>query len=227
MSEEAVRILPRRVDEDESTPPKPGAPIPKQKAPSVYVTGHCAVGNCYGTKNLTPDGKRLLPACNGRYEYRGTLILCTHSCHSEVREMLAMIEELNALTGGDNALSLPSQLREAATVTVRIDDTPLYDPFLSVPTLGGPRTFEPTPTGRAARGELEDKVRRAIIRVYGFESLTPETIAVLVNKEDPPSVGAVHAVLTRWEDKSFAILDRKPMRFVEFTELGKSHLMRQ
>lgn len=137
-----------------------------------------------------------------------------------------MIEEMNALTDGDGALALPAPLREAMTYVARIDDRTLYTPLLTVPTLDGPRTFEPTPTGRAARGELEDKVRLAIIKVYGFEGLTPDTIAVLVNKDDPPSVGAIHAILTRWEEKGLAIIARKPMRFVEFSELGRAHLMR-
>ena len=230
MSEETTRVLPRRAEEAEATPSKPGPPVPKQKAPSTYVTGHCAVGNCYGAKNTTADGKRLLPSCQWKYEYRGNMIVCTHSCHNDVSEMLALIEEMYSLSSGNPDLDLPSpvppQLREAMTYVARIDDRPVYTPLLTVPTLDGPRTFEPTPTGRAARGELEEKVRLAIIKVYGFEGLTPETIAVLVNKDDPPSVGAIHAILTRWEERSLAIIARKPMRFVEFTELGRAHLMR-
>lgn len=57
--------------------------------------------------------------------------------------------------------------------------------------------------------------------------LTPSAIANLLveveglDKEDRPSPGAVSAVLARWERVGYAVIEKSPTRFVDFTEAAK------
>lgn len=212
-------ILPTMRD-DAVVPGPIGKAAPK--AASQYVTGHCSVGNCYKTNNLSNDGKRMLPSCQWKYEYRDKLIVCTHSCHTEYAEMIELIRGMQSDDG--TPLPLPDRLREAANYVARIDDRPgrLAAPIVPIP--AGPREFTPTPSGRAAKGELEENVRKAIISVLGFPEITPNTLAFLIDPEDPPSVGAIHAVFRRWESKGLCTVHDKPFRFGEFTELGNQIL---
>lgn len=197
-------------------------PAQRESQPSRYVSGHCAVGNCYGSKKTDPAGKRQLPACQWKYEYRGKKIVCTHECHNAFQEMLDSIQEM----GGDG-FTLPPELSAAASYVATIDDRRSYIPLLSVPTLTPAREFGPTPTGRAARGELTEKVRKVLVAWHAkFDELTPEIIGILIDRENPPSVGAVHAVLRKWESMSYITIEMKPFRFGVFTELGRQALVK-
>jgi hypothetical protein len=94
--------------------------------------------------------------------------------------------------------------------------------------------FASTPTGRAARGQLEEQVRHFIctqIHAAGEDmikllGLQPMTISKGISREDPPSTGAVYSVLKRWESANLVDLDENPFRFVGFTERGKRELYR-
>lgn len=90
------------------------------------------------------------------------------------------------------------------------------------------REFPPTQSGRAARGELEAWVRKscddwAVDKPPEF--CTPLYISDDIAREqgiNPPSTGAITAVLDRWSILGFARIDRKPIRFVEYTKEGIS-----
>lgn len=89
------------------------------------------------------------------------------------------------------------------------------------------RSFGPTPTGRAARGELESWVlttcQEWVAEQYA-EMATPANIAQEIGRREginPPSVGAIGAVFDRWAAIGFAVCDRKPVRFIKFTEEGE------
>jgi len=88
------------------------------------------------------------------------------------------------------------------------------------------RTFAPTASGRAARGELEHDVKRAIdIFIIEQEEgfCTPTWISEEIAKSKgilPPSTGAVSAVLDRWVAYGFAETAKKPSRFVRYTDAG-------
>jgi hypothetical protein len=88
------------------------------------------------------------------------------------------------------------------------------------------RTFAPTPTGRAARGELETWVNTVcgiwLVEKYKWPC-TPLYISETIAKDEgikPPSTGAIAAVFTKWSDLGFADIQRKPLRFVSYTEAG-------
>lgn len=88
------------------------------------------------------------------------------------------------------------------------------------------RSFTPTATGRAARGELEAWVKDQcdiwIVEQDG-NLCTPTMIAEEIGKTQgikPPSVGAIGAVFDRWVKIGFAVIDKKPVRFTAYTEEG-------
>jgi hypothetical protein len=94
--------------------------------------------------------------------------------------------------------------------------------------------FAVTPTGRAARGQLEEQVRHVVctqVKAAGKEmiailGLTPATIGIMIDREDPPSSGAIHAVLKRWEGQAMVDLGESPFRFIGFTQRGERDLLR-
>lgn len=86
------------------------------------------------------------------------------------------------------------------------------------------RVFDPTPTGRRAKGQLEYEVLKVCYdfaaEVFDWELCTPKLVAeriATVNAIEPPSTGAINAVWNRWEALDFAKQDKKPSRFVGFT----------
>lgn len=87
-------------------------------------------------------------------------------------------------------------------------------------------SFTATPTGRAARGQLEDWVKKQcdiwLIEGYHFPC-TPVWISTEIGHDEgvePPSVGAISAVFDRWVKLGFAVVDKKPTRFSRYTEEG-------
>jgi len=87
------------------------------------------------------------------------------------------------------------------------------------------RSFDTTPTGRRAKGQLEYDVLKVCDEftqnVYDWEHCTPRLVAErigVINATEAPSTGAVNAVWDRWEKLGFAEQAKKPSRFVRFTE---------
>lgn len=85
---------------------------------------------------------------------------------------------------------------------------------------------------RRSRGSLEsdvkmicDKFVTGEVKLGDEENLTPHRIAKLIKDSEsldaPPSVGAVSAVLTRWEKIGFAAVEYKPFRFIDYTQAGR------
>jgi hypothetical protein len=88
------------------------------------------------------------------------------------------------------------------------------------------RTFDPTPTGRSARGELEAYVKEQcdiwLVDADG-SNLTPAKVSESIGKKygiKEPSVGAIDAVWKRWAQIGFAEIGKKPTRFLRYTEDG-------
>lgn len=89
------------------------------------------------------------------------------------------------------------------------------------------RKFNETPTGQMARGQLEELVLHEcnawLLDPEGFCS--PKYIADEIFRErggeSPPSHGAIGAIFDRWVQVGFADCQRKPVRFVQFTEEGR------
>jgi hypothetical protein len=74
---------------------------------------------------------------------------------------------------------------------------------------------------RRKRGELESNVE-VVCRLWldkhlaAVNELTTNWIALLIDASEPPSQGAIHAVLTRWSEHGYAKVEHKPFRFIEF-----------
>lgn len=92
--------------------------------------------------------------------------------------------------------------------------------------------FTATPTGRRARGQLEEDVREVCEEfardVYEWEHCTPKNVAERIAKKyaiEPPSTGAINAVWDRWEKLGFAKQDKKPSRFVSFVTDGSARTL--
>jgi hypothetical protein len=75
---------------------------------------------------------------------------------------------------------------------------------------------------RRARGALEVNVEAVCLlwldKHIPFEVLTPNEISLIIDAQEPPSIGAIYAVLTRWADAGLCITETNPMRFVKFTD---------
>jgi hypothetical protein len=214
------------------TETKPG----KKVVESTYVSGFCGIGSHEGAKNLSPSGQRL-KSCpqGGRFDGgRLGVMVCTCQCHDVTRQMEGMTGiQVPALEINRTTPSLDRLLREAERSSggakgpgIGVIDGP------SVTVASGVR-FAVTPTGRAARGQLEEQVRYAIcvqVKAGGemieLLGLSPSTLAVMIDRENPPSTGAIYSVLKRWESNGMVDLAESPFRFIRFTERGKRELFR-
>ncbi len=217
----------------------------KQAVESVYVTGFCGVGSHEGKEHKSSTGA-ILRSCpvGGRIEMTDGSghrsygdVLCTCSCHSMSRQM----EELTGVKfpafsprKSSPALSRLGLLSTPGATTAghgapgSVDvDRP------TVVTASGAR-FVVTPTGRSARGQLEEQVRHVIsvqVKAAGEDmiamiGLTTNTIAVLIDKDNQPSTGAIYSILKRWDGAAMVELADKPFRFLRFTDRGKRELLR-
>lgn len=86
---------------------------------------------------------------------------------------------------------------------------------------------DPTPSGTRRRGQLEEEVQRICVGYLKGEYssdedgyMTTKHIATLIDADSPPSSGAIHAVLLRWEKIGYAVLNRKPLEFSLVTPDG-------
>lgn len=90
-----------------------------------------------------------------------------------------------------------------------------------------------TPTKTRARGELESEVKAITdkflsgkIKLPEDKVLTPHYIALAIEKafgyDEPPSTGAVAAVLNRWNQYGYARFGDTPFHFTGLTERGES-----
>lgn len=88
-------------------------------------------------------------------------------------------------------------------------------------------------TQRRERGALEADVKSitddfvtGAFKTEDDNPLTPHRIAKAIAERDgldkPPSTGAVAAVLDRWDNYGFADIGEGPVRFVDYTEAGRT-----
>lgn len=206
---------------------------------STYITGFCSVGACEGTAKKSPSGQ-FLRTCRGTYSVpvshaygKQIEVVCTHACHApfnEIREMMAAMgkidtpaapvaaKETPTPTGGP----IPAQRPAPATTQAA---TGLL-PFQRATVEGMVRTE----TGRAAKGQLEEQVRLALVKSAIFVDagmVTPGYLSRVIDKEKPPSQGAIGAVMDRWEKKGLIQIGRKPLRISKVTSLGERILLRK
>lgn len=214
-----------------------------------FVTGFCANKQCEGTKPKasvtgtpmkTCDFWETCPCkCHAQitemYELAGMdreppeqsaeyLAWVREQRHQFVVPSLYDSDPMEPLSSPDGTDTPDADERPVATPPNGAQDpTSAPAPVVPVP------SFAPTPTGRRARGQLEYDVLAVCIdfaaNVYEWEICTPKLVAERIgkiNETEPPSTGAINAVWDRWEKLGFAVQDKKPSRFVEFSVMMPS-----
>ena len=195
-----------------------------------YKTAFCAKGRCEGTQPTDWKGAPM-STCK-------IWQTCPCDCHLMYDRMYAATDKPREVVNNsayrvDKSLFIMPSPEErvamhALSETVRPDAPQLVESPLpeAVPATIR-RTFTPTATGRAARGELESWVKDTcdVWIVENDGSLcTPTMIAEEIAREQglarPPSVGAINAVFDRWVKIDFAVIEKKPTRFIKYTEQG-------
>jgi hypothetical protein len=190
------------------------------------ITGWCANGGHEGKKARYSNGAPM-PTCTA-------INWCQCKCHAEIDEMFE--ETGRERTILDNPIYVPKpstfhledyiKPEPAAVDTDALPVATSQAPGVLPPVV--PKTFTPPPSGKAAKGELEDRVREvtdlwvAQFASTGFEC-TPKWISERIASKyriKPPSVGAIGAVFDRWTRYGFAVIERKPVRFSGYTEEG-------
>lgn len=202
-------------------------PCPQRDAHLLPMqTGYCFNGWCEGTKATSSSGKPV-PTCE-------FYITCPCKCHDDLDRLFTMTDqprilvESSAYVPDSGGFWMPSDDPEPVlsspdgVTTPVIIESPAPD---RVPASIG-RTFTPTPTGRAARGELEWWVKQHC-DIWLIDEppdlCTPSYLSVEIGRDQgitPPSVGAISAVFDRWVKLGFAVIAKKPTRFVGYTEDG-------
>lgn len=204
-----------------------GAECPKKNDHLLPMkTGFCNNGWCEGSKAKDWRGNPV-PTCE-------FIVTCPCSCHDQLDKLFAMTDAERIVVDSSGYRlpertywmpsdePLPPRSTDGGTVTHEYVESPAPD---TVPA-SIRRGFTPTPTGRAARGELEQWVKDEcdvwLIDKPG-EPCTPKYLAGEIARSQaipPPSVGAISAVFERWVKLGFAVIDKKPTRFVKYTEDG-------
>lgn len=200
--------------------PKRDAHIMKLK------TGYCSNGWHEGEK-ATGFGGDPVPTCK-------MILTCPCTCHDKLDKLYHMsgMERLPVDVSGYTPKPrtfwlpsddpLPALSSPSGTTAPRIIES-------AVPGRVAPRIerdFAPTPSGRAARGELEAWVlEQCDVWVIDEEDelCTPAMLATRIGREqgiNPPSVGAINAIFERWIKLEFARIEKRPTRFVGYTEEG-------
>lgn len=195
----------------------------------VYPTGFCQNGDHEGTARKSYRGNPKKSCPNWMY--------CPCQCHIAFDQLFAMSGRERTLV--DNSGYSPDRggfvmpsMEERARLHILsrshgasapiVEESPAPDlvPATIV------RSFAPTTSGRAAPGELELWVKQQcdiwLVENEKFPC-TPAYLSVEIGKArgvNPPSVGAISAVFDRWTRIGFGQIEKKPTRFVRYTEQG-------
>lgn len=195
--------------------------------PRGWVTGFCAIKHCEGTKPKGILTGTPMQTCMGA---SGS---CTCACHKKLDEMYKMVGLERVTT--QNPDYKPASVtwwmptaEDRAMWSETKKDTP---PPVVVPSIM-PDVLPPTvvvqrtesTSGRRVKGALEDEVR-AVTDLWVALAMpqvvcSPAWIAEKIDAENPPSTGAISAVLDRWVEYGFATMEKKPTRFTGYTEAG-------
>ena len=194
-----------------------------------YKTGFCGIGLCEGTKPKSFTGKPM-KTCP-------MYLTCPCSCHKQLHMLYKLSEMPRQLVenpewqpeprtfwmpSDDPSWDIAHSSSPSESTAPVIIESPAPD---RVPATVA-RSFGTTATGRAARGQLEYWVKEMcdVWLIETYESpCTPAWISSeIARKEaiDPPSVGAINAVFERWVKLGFALVEKKPTRFIKYTDEG-------
>lgn len=178
-------------------------------------TGFCIMKQCEGTKPVSPSGKGL-KTCDYWMD-------CPCECHTNITDMCEMagvertLRNVSLYTPDVGRYWMPTPEFMAAlraTLKPAVDGTQQGD---------GP-VFNPTPTGIRAKGQLESQVKEVCDKWdhgNGPVNLPLSFIALSIDTNEPPSVGAIREVMLRWEKYGFATMGTKPLAFTGYTATGR------
>lgn len=195
----------------------------------TYRTGLCAIGACEG-KNPKNFRGEPLPTCQA-------WDTCSCGCHEEF-DKLFELSDMDRTAVNNSSYAPPERtfwmpsiedrvvMRESSTNGPATAPTRIESPVPDTVPATLVRAYAPTPSGRSARGELESWVKETC-DVWLVEKVatpcTPTWISVEIGRSQgikDPSVGAIAAVFDRWTRIGFALVEKKPTRFVKYTEEG-------
>lgn len=181
-------------------------------------SGFCNMKQCEGTR---PRGHNDMPLKTCPF-----WLDCPCECHAKITEMCEMagIER----TIQENPEYIPPQ----RTYWMPSDEPNFALPE-AMPDLADDgsvavveREIKVTLTGRTQRGGLEFWVQReclAWLLDNDGENCTPRFLSDEIARVEgiaPPSQGAIAAVFDRWVKYDYAVIEKKPQRFVKLTPTG-------
>lgn len=190
-----------------------------------FITGFCLNGFCEGTSPVDRNGTAMMVCTFWAPNEKG--IVCSCRCHEQVTQMFKSVDmpriamQNPHYSPPHNEFTIPTP-EERIAMHIAAQPHPERE---SRPTevVRIPH-YQETPTGKRARGQLEDEVLLICSQFtrgeLEEEMLTPATIAKMIDDLNPPSVGAIGAVFERWEKIGFAHCPKKPVRFESFTADG-------
>lgn len=202
-----------------------------------WQTGFCSVGSHEGLKPKGALTGKPMMTCMRVYRYNNKEAICQCKCHKDLDRMFEMMnmprfidqnpeyvpEKATWIMPTLEERVLSSRARDAMPPVIIQSPAPEHVPATMV------RAFTPTASGRAGRGELESQVKEAcdawVIAKPDLSCTPPYISSVIAETHDikPPSVGAISAVFDRWTNLGFALIGRKPVRFVGYTDEGVKH----
>lgn len=192
-------------------------------------SGWCAQGWCEGTKATDWRG-RPAPTCK-------MIGQCPCICHDMLTKMFAMtgaerlVIESSGYAPPHRTYWLPEDdplpaLDRSSNGLVGTGPAIIESPAPDIVPATVTRDFRPTESGRTPKGQLELWVKEQcdiwLIDKPGFPC-TPQWLSDHIAEDQgitPPSVGAISAVFDRWTNLGFAVIERKPTRFIKYTDEG-------
>lgn len=202
--------------------------------PKKTTTGFCTMGHCEGTKPKSYSGKPMKTCPFSSAD-------CGCKCHADLDMMFQMANMERqpqhnpeyspdpAITKIADCLALIREEAYQRSIKSRVRDVVVVQS--KMPDVLPPNVvseFGPTESGRKARGQLEDEVKRvtdmwvAMAAIGDMQPCTPPWVAERIDPENPPSTGAISAVFERWALYGFCTIEKKPTRFTGYTPDGIS-----
>lgn len=198
--------------------------------PSKIVTGMCHAGWHEGTRAKDFKG-RPVQVCLLWQE-------CPCECHEKITKMFEIGEQPREVVenpeyvraertwympvyGVDYGIESSRSVAEPVALDGEVNRP---EP---IPVPAHARTYAPTPTGRAAKGQLETQVLEVVTEwlIEHDELCTPKFVSTEIARVqhiDEPSVGAIGAVFDRWVKYGYAIVTRSPVQFTGLTDEGST-----
>lgn len=190
-------------------------------------TGFCHHGACEGLRAKDARGRNMKTCM--------FWMTCPCDCHEVYDLMFSMAQKDRVAVDNSGYVSPENPYRLLTTEDRVASSIARRDPGATIEKSPAPdavpsslrRTYTATATGRAARGELEAWVKAACdVWLVDAERApcTPVYLADEIQRTQglgrAPSVGAISAVFVRWERIGFAVIGKKPTRFLKYTEKG-------